>query len=231
MPSLDESYSTMIAALADQYGQPQFPVEGLPAFEAVLAVGLTRAGDLARADATLEALYRAGLLLPETLAGSEPVEILDTLREAGVTLPAKSASLLRRLARWFSTALGNEAEALDGLAPPTSRLREQLTALSGIGSATADAILLALGRPTYPVDRGTYRILVRHGWIDPSAEYDEVSELLNKQADENPRELARLAHWLVQVGRQFCGLKSPKCQRCPLRGLLPVDGPLEPESG
>ena len=40
----------------------------------------------------------------------------------------------------------------------------------GIGLAAADAILLfALKRPSYPVDRATYRVLVRHGWLDPSA--------------------------------------------------------------
>ena len=49
------------------------------------------------------------------------------------------------------------------------------------------------GRPTYPVDRGTYRILVRHGWIDQTAEYEEASELLSRQAAGNSQEIARLS--------------------------------------
>src|SRR5262249_44308684 len=97
--------------------------------------------------------------------------------------------------------------------------------------ATADAILLfALGRAAYPVDRGTYRILVRHGWIDTSADYEEVSQLLVRLAGERPDELVRLSRGLVQVARQYCRVGSPRCTRCPLKAVLPEQGPLEPDS-
>ena len=79
------------------------------------------------------------------------------------------------------------------------------------------------------MDRTTYRILVRHGWIDPSVDYDEVSELLARQAGHNPEEIRRLAGWLGRVGRQFCGPRSPKCEQCPLSCLLPEGGPVDPE--
>ena len=119
----------------------------------------------------------------------------------------------------------------EGLEPgnPTSRLRDGLLAINGIGQATADAILLALGRPTYPVDQVTYRILIRHGWIDSSADYEEVHQLLNRRAGENVEEIEHLSNWLRQVGRQYCRLRSPKCDPCPLRCVLPESGPIEPE--
>jgi endonuclease-3 related protein len=187
-------------------------------------------GNLSRVEAALEALGRARLLDAQALAGAEPIELRDTLREAGIKLPARAVSVLKRLARWFAERFQNENQARDETSWPTHRLREELAALNGIGPATADAILLlALGRATYPVDRGTYRILVRHGWIDPTAEYDEVSELLTRHAGASPGELAWLSQALIQVGREFCRIRSPQCERCPLRCLLPEQGPLEPE--
>ena len=230
MASLAESYPTLLAALADYYGQPQFAPKGRSAFEAVLAAALARSAAPARAEAALEALDHSGLLEPRTLAGIEPSELLDSLRDTGLSLPARSATLLVRLARWYSKVFGNDDDLVhDPAARKLAGLREELAAINGVGLATADAILLAMGQPVYPLDRATYRILVRHGWIDPATEYDQASELLSRQAAGNSEEITRLSTWLVQVGRQFCGPRSPKCQRCPLRCVLPGQGPLEPD--
>jgi endonuclease III related protein len=230
MASLAESYPTVLAALANHYGQPLSAPKGRSAFEAVLASALSRSSDPARAEATLEALDRSGLLEPMTLAGIEPSELLDSLRDAFLSLPARSATLLVRLARWYSKAFSIADLAHDPAAREMFGLRAELAAINGVGPATADAILLAMGQPTYPVDRATYRILFRHGWIDSTTEYEQASELLSRQASGNSEEIAHLSTWLVQIGRQYCVPRSPRCQHCPLRCVLPDQGPLEPDS-
>ncbi len=229
MASLAESYATVLAALADHYGLPLPAAREPSAFEAVLAAALARSAGSARALAGLKALDQSGLLEPATLAGIEPAEILDCLRDAGLSLPARAATLLVRLARWYARACGNAELAHDPAAGKMSGLREELAAINGVGPATADAILLALGQPVYPLDRGAYRILVRHGWIDTATEYDQASELLSRQAAGNSQEIGRLSTWLAQVGRQFCGPRAPRCRPCPLRCVLPDEGPLEPD--
>ncbi len=229
MASLAESYPTLLAALAAHYGQPRFAPKGRSAFAAVLAAALARPADPARAEAALEALDQSGLLEPRTLAGIEPSELLDSLRDTGLSLPPRSATLLVRLARWYAKAFGNDDLAHDPAARKMVGRRAELAAINGVGLATADAILLAMGQPIYPLDRGTYRILVRHGWIDSATEYDQASELLSRRAAGNSEEIAHLSTWLAQVGRQFCVPRSPRCQRCPLRCVLPDEGPLEPD--
>jgi len=229
MASLAESYPTLLAALAGHYGQPRSIPKGRSVFEAVLTAALARSADPARAEAALKALDQHGLLEPSTLAAIEPPELLDSCRDAGVSLPARSATLLVRLALWYSKAFGNGDVDLDPASTKMAGRREQLAAINGVGLATADTILLALGQPVYPLDRGTYRILVRHGWIDSATEYDQASELLSRQAAGDSEEIARLSAWLAQVGREFCGLRSPRCQRCPLLCVLPDQGPLEPD--
>jgi endonuclease-3 related protein len=228
MPSLEESFPTLVRIPADHEGsagpvraraQPQ-------AFASILGVVISRADEATRLARVVQGLEAAGLLEPEALAAAEPMEIVDALRGAGVKLPAKTATMFKRLARWFADRGGSEN--LGGRS--TDMLRDELASIKGVGRATADAILLnALGRPTYPVDRGTYRILLRHGWIDVTADYDEVSQLMTRRAGERPDELARLSRGLARLAHQYCKVGAPRCTSCPLRSVLPEDGPLEPE--
>jgi endonuclease-3 related protein len=222
----------MVQALAVHYGPSRQAEMALSPLARVLAAGITAGGEnaAARAGGYLDALDRAGLLQAKALAAVEPTELVDTLRDQGVNLPARSAVVLKRLAGWFASRFPDQDDANDESAWPTARLRQELASLRGIGQAKADAILLyGLGRPVYPLDRGTYRVLVRHGWIDAWADYNEVSELLIHAAGESPGELAHLSSWITDVAREFCKPGSPRCQHCPLKPLLPEQGPLQPE--
>ncbi len=182
MPSLSADYPSVVQALAAHYGQRKPAATALAPLARVLAAGITGGAEQAGAGKYLEALDRAGLLEADALAAVEPTELLDTLRDQRVTLPPRLAVMLKRLAGWFAGRFPDEDDAGDEAAWPTPRLRQELTAIRGIGQAKADAILLfGLGRPAYPVDRGTYRVLVRHGWIEPWADHDEVSQLLDSR--------------------------------------------------
>jgi endonuclease-3 related protein len=64
---------------------------------------------------------------------------------------------------------------------PTSKLREELLSLNGIGPETADSILLYAGNhPVFVVDAYTRRILERHQIMDPSASYEEIRQSFEK---------------------------------------------------
>jgi endonuclease-3 related protein len=230
MPALDESFAAIVAALAEHYAAP-VPVgvaAGLDPFRALVAVLLARAADPRRAARGLDALADAGLLDPRALAEAEVAEIGDTLKLSGVTVPARGLAPILRLARWIVEQHHGSADALGEGTLGTEPLREELASLNGIGPATADALLLlALNRPVYPLDRATYRILVRHGWLDPSAGYDEARAVVEGPCHDDPDLLAKLSDWLERIGREFCRVGAPKCDRCPLRPFLPEGGPME----
>jgi endonuclease-3 related protein len=168
-------------------------------------------------------------------------EIIDALREKDVTAAARGIAPLKHLARWLVDHHGGRVGPLADPHRSTDWLRGELAAIKGIGPAAADALLLyALKRPSYSVDRATFRVLVRHGWLDPTASYDEARELVvyhaAREADmlveDQPHELgelsshlAKLAHGMAEVGRRFCRAAGPKCERCPLEHLLPEGGP------
>lgn len=224
--SLVESYPELTAALTEFHGLPdQGPTVDDP-FVAILAVTLGRSLARAQTEAILLGLRDAGLSDPDSLVRADSSTLAEIADRCGVARATKTFVPLQRLARWIVDRGGREtlAEA------PTEALRDELLGINGVGPASADALLLlALGRPTYPVDRATCRILVRHGWLDTTGEYDEARDTVQRCDPENPVALSRLSAWFEHVGATYCRPSVAKCSKCPLRPFLPEGGPREPD--
>ncbi len=164
------------------------------------------------------------------------LEIRDTLREQGVSASPFLITPLKQLAEWIVEHHGGRVESLFNPDRSTDWLRGELARIPGISLTAADAILLfALKRPSYPVDRATFRVLVRHDWLDPSAPNDEARDLLVEKATgrgevpdgEAASVLLDVSFGMEQIGRRFCRAAAPRCERCPLESLLPEGGPRE----
>ncbi|MGP0067470.1 MAG: endonuclease III [Isosphaeraceae bacterium] len=241
MPTLDEAFETLHSALVESFGSARSEFEGLAPFEAMLAVLLARTLSESNWRSALDGLREADLLTPEALAGAEVIEIGDAVRKKGRSVSAETLAPLRHLARWLVEHHDGRVDALFNPDRSSRWLFGEIAAIKGVGIKGADAILLhALKRPSYPVDRATYRILVRHGWIDPTASYEEARDLLIDQVAPDlasdmdkaesldvrqVNELADIAHGMEQVGRRFCRAATTDCGECPLESLLPEGGP------
>ena len=111
----------------------------------------------------------------------------------------------------------------------TQSARKELLDIRGIGPETADSILLYAGNhPTFVVDAYTKRIFARHRWVEESADYHQIKTLCETQL-ANPPQKDRLDYWqdyhaqIVNVGKNFCRPKNPRCDVCPLESLLPAE--------
>ncbi len=229
MPRLDECRPRILETLLPAAGPnlaPGVGPTGVPdPFGAVASAALALVAEPRIASAALEALRGAGLLEAGALAEVDPLELDELFRSEKIRLSARSLRPLQRIARWAADR-GFDAERADAIS--TESLREEWRALNGVGPATADQLLLfGLGRPAYPVDRATYRIFLRHGWLDPSADYDEARSVAESLAPEDPVTLARISRALVRLGRESCKPTVARCDRCPLRSMLPPDGPIK----
>ena len=241
MPTLHDAFEAVRTALIRHFGAAADDFEGLPPFDAMVAVVLNRALGSARSRAALDGLGDEGLLIAERLADAEIPEIADALSEKNVAATVKTIAPLKHLARWVvdRRAAGNlpaDVDETDEIDVPLGCLNEELGVIKGISPATADAIaLFALKRPGYPVDRATFRVLVRHGWLDSTAAYDEARDLLVERAMNAAHDLEEqavtalrdLSHGMDPLGRQFCRSAAPHCGGCPLEHLLPEGGPRE----
>ena len=100
----------------------------------------------------------------------------------------------------------------------TSRLREELLSVNGVGPETADSILLYAGqKPSFVIDAYTKRILSRHGVLPYDKGYDDFRQLFMKHLPPDAPFYNQYHAMFVNVGKDFCR-KKPLCDSCPLNG-------------
>ena len=128
------------------------------------------------------------------------------------------AKRLRNFTTWLCEEYGGDMANLEGIG--TSRLREELLGISGVGPETADSILLyALGRPIFVVDTYTARVMARHGLIaDDDIDYDHLQDLFMSNLEPDATLFNEFHALLVMAGKDYCKPR-PKCQDCPLTPL------------
>jgi endonuclease III related protein len=213
------------AAHAD--GCPRMSMEGDAPFGAMVAALLARQASASVADSIRKGLREAGLLDPVHLDLAAAPEVQDALAGKVRAFSMRTLGSAKQLARWIVERYEGRAELLAAPDRSTDDLRTELARIRGIGPAGADAILLlALNRPAYPVDRGSYRILVRHSWLDASAGQDEARDLLIHSADGDAGLLSRIADGMDVLASRYCRASGPRCDACPLRPFLPEGGPV-----
>lgn len=231
MPSLHASYPEIRTALEEGLGPPLPPLitdeTGL-SFGVLVASLLSRTYSERQAREIYQSLYEAGLNSPEEIAGAHISELVEATRNLRAPNKPVSAKILKPLMQVCKqiTELGG-LDALDDV--HTESLRDDLLMIPGLGPAGVDALLLyGLKRPVYPVDRATYRILVRHGWLDNSCGYEEARDVVEGLDPGDTVRLTELASWFAKLGEVYCKPSVAKCEKCPLKPFLPESGPIEP---
>jgi endonuclease-3 related protein len=100
------------------------------------------------------------------------------------------------------------------------QLREKLLAVKGIGSETADSIILYAGnKPIFVVDAYTKRVFSRHGFISEEAEYKEIQSLFMDNIPEDIILFNEFHALIVELGKSICKSKQPLCSKCPIRNV------------
>lgn len=193
-------------------------------FEVCVGAILTQNTSWANVERAIANLKSARTLEPRRLLDLPEPELARLLRPAGY-FNVKARRLRAFLAVLVHDFHGRLETLLGG---PLPVARARLLAIPGIGPETADSMLLyAGGQLSFVVDAYTRRIFARHGWCQPDADYDELQRLCEGGLNHLPAR-RRLDYWqdyhaqLVRVGKDYCRPRSPRCEDCPLRPLLPV---------
>ncbi len=220
---MHDVYQCLFEALGPQHWWP-----GETPFEVMVGAVLTQNTNWRNVEKAIRNLRKADLLDPVALYAVPVEELEELLRPAGYF--RVKARRLRSLLAFLTERYGGSLEAM--FATNLSTLREELLTLNGIGPETADSILLyAGGLPVFVVDAYTYRILSRHGWIDSEADYHQIQDFFHSRLPDNPALFNEFHALLVYVGKHYCRKRSPECDACPLRDMLPEGGPVEALAG
>jgi endonuclease-3 related protein len=223
----------MYERLAEAYG-PQHWWPGDTPLEITLGAYLTQNTSWRAVERSLGNLREHGLIgnasehqvLDAAALLAMPEEELRVLLRSSGYMVRKTAAIRAFLGFLFAEAGGSFKRLA---AMRTEVLRPKLLALPGVGSETADAILLyALGHEAMVVDEYLRRVTVRHGLAAERSSYEVIQRLAwNAFAGERGKQRVRHANefhaLIVMVGKEHCGPK-PRCAGCPLAcfpALLP----------
>jgi len=198
-----------------------WPMKWWPArtpFEVIVGAILTQNtawGNVKRAIANLR---RARLLSFGALERVSQAKLARLVRSSGYF--RQKAKKLKAFVKFLRKESGGSLARVFRV--PTVELRQKLLAVHGIGPETADSILLyAGGHAVFVVDAYTKRILERHGLVSEKASYEEVRELFERNLPRNAGLWNEYHALLVNVGKNWCRKREPKCEECPLGAYLP----------
>ena len=201
----------MYKVLLDAFG-PQNWWPAKTAFEVCVGAVLTQNTNWKNVERAIMNLRRNRLLTPSAIRGVRQDRLARAIRSSGYY--NQKAKRLKIFARWFDCSLGNRFKNAKGI--PTSRLRDKLLAIPGIGPETADSILLyAFGRPTFVVDAYTRRLVERHNMLPEDASYDEIKLLFESSLKKSPKIYNEFHALIVRLGKTHCK-KTADCEKCPL---------------
>lgn len=209
-----ETLTEIYQSLYDTFG-PQHWWPGDSQFEIITGAILTQNTSWANVEKAIANLIAADCLDAGKLHNLEPSQLAELIRPAGYfNIKAKRLkSFLSWLFENYEGSLRN-LESID-----TQSLREELLSVKGIGCETADSILLyAFERPIFVIDAYTARITVRHGLIEPGADYQQLQDLFESNLPQDIQLFNEYHALIVRVGKEFCKPKA-KCPSCPLNKL------------
>lgn len=203
-------------ALRERFGARNWWPADSP-FEVMVGAILTQNTAWPNVEKAVANLKSCGLLDPRKIRALDLPTLSAAIRPAGYF--RVKAHRLKNFVTWYLKAYGGDLRRMMDV--PTSRLREELLSVKGVGPETADSILLyALGRPSFVVDAYTYRVLTRHHLVPEDAGYDEMKDFFESRLPPDVPRYNDYHAQIVEVGKTYCRSK-PRCEECPLRPFLP----------
>jgi endonuclease III related protein len=213
-------YTHLFESLGPQHWWP-----GDSPFEIMVGAVLVQNTAWKNVERAMANLKKAKVLTPRKIYALPTGELAELIRPAGYF--RVKARRLHNLVTYIVERHRGSIAAMQKV--DLHQLRKELLAVNGIGPETADSILLyAIGKPVMVVDTYTNRIFARHGWVPHGTTYHGLQEHLADQLPFDSVTYNEFHALLVHVGHHYCS-PVPRCESCPLRGLLPATGVVDPE--
>jgi endonuclease-3 related protein len=214
---LHEYFETLFASLGPMGWWP-----GRTPFEVIVGAILTQNTAWTNVERAIANLRRERLLTPRAIERVIEPQLAKLIRPSGYF--RQKAKKLKAFVQFLRAEHGGSLARMFRTATP--ELREQLLNVWGIGPETADSILLYAGQHTvFVVDAYTHRILGRHGLLPHSnatPDYEGVRAMFEARLPRDTQLYNEFHALLVNVGKNWCRTREPRCEECPLKVHLPA---------
>ena len=157
---------------------------------------------------------RVNKVTEKLFSGYGTPEKMLTLSQKELESYIFSCGLYRTKALHILAATKDIVEKFSGQVPETL---EELRTLAGVGRKTANVVYsVAFGGAAIAVDTHVFRVSARMGLAhgkNPSETEKGLMEILDKS------DWSRAHHYLIYLGRSYCGARKPDCKNCPVNDI------------
>jgi len=207
--------------LRHRFGTPTWHVK-LPAVDELVCTILSQNTNDINRDKAFEALKER---YPnwEAVRDADPAELRSVIRIAG--LANQKGPNIQAALRDITEERGEiDLDWLKEKDPEEAR--KWLVKLRGVGPKTAAIVMVfALGMPAFPVDTHIYRVTGRIGLRPRDLDISKTHAYMEQIAD--PDDFGSLHLNLINLGREICQARKPKCPICPIIDLCQYEDKTE----
>ena len=207
--------------LRHRFGTPTWHVK-LPAVDELVCTILSQNTNDINRDKAFQALKER---YPnwEAVRDADPAELQSVIRIAG--LANQKGPNIQAALRDITEERGKiDLDWLKEKDPEEAR--KWLVKLRGVGPKTAAIVMVfALGMPAFPVDTHIYRVTGRIGLRPRDLDISKTHAYMEQIAD--PDDFGSLHLNLINLGREICQARKPKCPICPIIDLCQYEDKTE----
>ena len=231
-------------ALLEAWG-PQDWWPAYSRFEVIVGAFLTQNTAWTNVERALRQLREHRSLNLSGIRNTPVAKLGNLIRSSGYF--RQKARRLKNFVKYLDARYGGSLQRM--FSQPTSKLRDELLSLNGVGPETADSVLLyAGGHPVFVVDAYTRRVFERHELVTPKAPYEDIRQLVETAFQRHlpvpllpptsplpgrrrhkfvigvaaapARAFDEFHALLVQAAKNHCLKAKPQCAGCPLERFL-----------
>jgi len=185
-------------------------------FEVIVGAILTQNTAWTNVEKAIRNLAREKLLNPSALRSVNKKKLAGLIRPSGYY--NIKTDRLKNFSRFLHKRYGGSLKKM--FSQDLQVLRAELLSVNGLGKETADSILLYAGRkPIFVVDVYTRRILSRHKMVPEDSSYEAIQDLFMGHLPHDNVLFGEYHALLVNLAKNICSKKKPKCSGCPARML------------
>ncbi|MCX8061863.1 MAG: endonuclease III [Anaerolineales bacterium] len=197
--------------LYERYGEPRWR-QPLPPLDELISTILSQNTNDGNRDRAFEAL-RQRFPTWEAVRDAPLEAVIEAIRPAG--LAPQKAPRIQAVLRAITEQCGElNLDFLKSL--EASEALRWLRQFKGVGPKTAAIVVLfSLNKPAFPVDTHIHRVTRRLGLIPTSTSAEQAHDQLAELFE--PSDYAAVHLNIIQLGREICQSRKPKCPICPLQ--------------
>jgi len=202
--------------LQNTFSLPKWTASSKKPFRTLIRTVLSQATADKNTNRAFRRLSEKFSITPKALAKADIEEVREAIKVAG--LFRNKSRVIKNLSHTILEQFDGSLEFIYSL--PLEEARSKLISFPGIGTKTADIVLLFCAeRPVIPIDTHVKRVSERLGLTPQNSNYEEIRGAL--QSLYQPQDYLPVHLLLISLGRTYCKARKPLCKPCPVTTLCP----------